>query len=162
MNRNWNQFASRLLDVLLVIVCAAEILMPFILKDLLQLHGWRLLQGTASQEAVAISEPEYAVVLVLTMLCGLFSILILIELRRIMKTVREGHCFVEANVISLHRMGCYALTLAGLILLRCLLCFTLTMAVCCVVFLIGGSFCFVLEQVFRQAVHYKEEDDLTI
>ena len=47
-------------------------------------------------------------------------------------------------------------------LVRCVICFTIAMAVVILVFLIAGLFSRVLANVFEEAVRYKEENDMTI
>ena len=79
-----------------------------------------------------------------------------------MKTVVSGNCFISDNVERLHHLGVYALIIFVIVLLRCLIFPTLTAVTITAVFLIAGLFSFVLERVFRQAVSYKEDDDLTI
>lgn len=163
-NSRWNIFVKYMVDVLFFAGIAVEILMPFLLRLLLKQGNAFLLGGTsASYENLGqISDLRFFEILTPLMVAGMFAILILMELRHIMKTVTDGDCFVEANVHSLQRMGIFAMCFTAFVFLRCILLFTLTAFAMGAVFLIAGCFCFVLAQVFDRAVRYKQNDDLTI
>mgnify|MGYP000282549045 CR=1 FL=1 len=90
----------------------------------------------------------------LFLLAGVCAVLILFELRRMLKTVVSGDCFVHQNVSSLCRMALMAVRLIVL--------FTPGMLAIVCVFLLAGLFSLVLAQVFDRAVSYKQDNDLTI
>ena len=83
---------------------------------------------------------------------GILALMIVRELRRMFGTVLEDNAFIMENADSLKRMGKFSFFLAS----------TPATVVVIIVFSIAGLFCFVLCQVFEQAVRYKEENDLTI
>ena len=143
-----NLFVLRLLQTLVVVGIICECLIPVFLPGILSRHS--------------ITGGDLHAVLISLMVAGVFAILILAELSRIMKTVVKNACFVKENVRSLHLLGVYAMIIAFLMLLRMVLFPTLTALVILAVFAIAGLFSFVLERVFAQAVSYKEDDDLTI
>lgn len=147
--KSLNLFVLRLLQVLFVVGIVCECLLPWIFKRLLAPYG-------------VLSKGDFAAVLIPVMISGVFAILILFELARIMKTVVAGACFVEENVTSLHRLGIYAFIITCVMALRLVLFPTVAALVIVAVFLIAGLFSFVLERVFAEAVRYKEDDDLTI
>lgn len=93
---------------------------------------------------------------------GILALLIVWELRRMFETVLADKAFVIENASSLKRMGKCSSLLAILSLVRLPLSPTPATVVVIIVFSIAGLFCFVLCQVFEQAVHFKEENDLTI
>lgn len=93
---------------------------------------------------------------------GILALLIVLELRRMFDTVLSDNAFVMENSLSLKRIGKCSFLLAFLSLIRLPLSPTPATAVVIIVFSIAGLFCFVLCQVFEQAVQYKEENDLTI
>ena len=99
---------------------------------------------------------------ILYMGSGVICLLIVLELRRIFDTVLADHAFVMENASSLKRMGKCSFVLAALSVIRLPLAPTPATVVVIIVFSIAGLFCFVLCQVFKQAVQYKEENDLTI
>ena len=96
------------------------------------------------------------------MLVGGSALLILYELRKMMKTVINDDCFVQENVTSLVRMSIYAFVITGLKLLRCFVYFTPAALIVAGVFFFAGLFSKVLSLVFDRAVQYKLENDLTI
>lgn len=98
----------------------------------------------------------------LFMLSGAGAVLIVFELRRMFKTVLADDCFVRSNVLSLRRMGFYALGVAAVTAARILLVFTPATLIIVLVFFIAALFSFVLAGVFDKAVSYKLENDLTI
>ena len=96
------------------------------------------------------------------MICGVFAVLIIHELRKIFKTVLEDDCFVRENVKSLKKMGTYSFCIAVVTLARLFCYVTSAVFVILIVFIIAGLFSKVLAQVFDRAVTYKLENDLTI
>lgn len=93
---------------------------------------------------------------------GIAAEVLVRELRRIFKTVLEQNCFVEANVVSLRKMGDWSFFIALMSIVRIFLYATVAMMVVVLVFVIAGLFSKVLAMVFEEAVHYKEENDLTV
>ena len=90
----------------------------------------------------------YAMLLV----CGGIALWILIELAAVLKTV-ESDPFVERN----------AAEAAGLVFfVKCFFMFTIMTAVCALVMILSGLFALTLGMVFRRAVEYKRENELTI
>ncbi len=92
-------------------------------------------------------------------ICGFF---VENELRRIFKTLEEKNPFVEQNVKSLKRMGYLMQAVTCLLILKIFYLntiMTILTAFACIIIVI---FCFVLADVFNQAVIYKQENDLTI
>ena len=104
----------------------------------------------------------FLLMLIIFGVAGIFGILIISQLRKMMKTVLAESCFVYENVKSLNRMAIFSLCIVILFILK--LCFIPTPAtgVIILVFFIAMLFCEVLAHVFAQAVKYKEENDLTI
>ena len=107
-------------------------------------------------------EGRYTEIIIIYFVLGILAVLILGELRKMFRTVMADNCFVYDNVVSLQRMGTYSFMIALISLVRTLLYLTLAMLVVILVFMIAGLFSKVLAFVFERAVHYKEENDLTI
>jgi hypothetical protein len=99
---------------------------------------------------------------VIFMIAGVFSLIILLELRRMFCTVIQGNPFVKNNVSSLKRMGACAFAITLCMVARLFFVITPAEMVLALVFLIAGLFSLVLSLVFDQAVIYKQENDLTI
>ncbi len=95
-------------------------------------------------------------------LSGIFAVLIFFELKRMIGTVLAGNPFVMENVVSLKRMAYYAFAIAVITVVRLTMSMTPAVFVVIIVFVVAGIFSLVLAQVFKQAVDYKLENDLTI
>lgn len=93
---------------------------------------------------------------------GVFALLIILELRRMFRTVLDDDCFIRENVVSLKRMGIYSFCIAAITACRLLLYVTPAVLIVILVFVIAGLFSRVLAGVFDRAVSYKLENDLTI
>ena len=158
MDNRLNKFVKAILDFSFFTGLIMEVAVPFGLKYavLLVMKLW----GETTEYAEILNHYPYAVVSI--MIVGAAALLILFELRKMMKTVIDDDCFVEQNVISLYRMGTYAFVVAGLKLLRCFVYFTPAALVIAGVFAFAGLFSKVLARVFDRAVTYKQENDLTI
>lgn len=104
----------------------------------------------------------YIQLILLFAVSGILAELILLELRRMFRTVIANDCFVEANVKSLNRMGTYSFLIALVTAGRMTLYLTPAVMIIILVFLIAGLFSKVLGRVFERAVEYKLENDLTI
>lgn len=96
------------------------------------------------------------------MASGILTLMIVLELRRMFKTVLGENPFVEENSRSLKRMGKCSFIISFLSLVRIPLSPTPATVVLLIVFAIAGLFSIVLCQVFEKAVQYKRENDLTI
>ncbi len=95
-------------------------------------------------------------------ICGIFGILIICELRKMMKTVLLENCFVYDNVASLKKMTVFSAVIAAVTIVKLFILPTPATAVIVLVFFIAALFSKVLAHVFEKAVNYKEENDLTI
>lgn len=111
-------------------------------------------------EAYGAAGHAWAVLAFLTAMGGV-ALWILAELIGVLRTVDKDP-FVEKNARAFFRMGLGA-ELAGLaFFIKCFFVFTFMTAVCALVMVLSGLFALVLAQVFRRAVEYKRENDLTI
>ena len=158
MDNKLNIFVKTILDMCFYFGLLAVASVPFTLKYLVQMTIRTL--GEQTEYAAIADHFWYAVVSIMAV--GVFTLLILFELRKMMKTVIDDNCFVEANVKSLYRMGTYAFIIAGIKIFRCFVYFTTAAVVIAGVFLFAGLFSKVLARVFDRAVKYKQENDLTI
>lgn len=158
MDNKLNTFVKTILDMCFYFGLLAVISVPFTLNYSVQMTIRTL--GENTEYAAIADHYWYAVVSIMAV--GVFTLLILFELRKMMKTVIDDNCFVEANVKSLYRMGTYAFVIAGIKIFRCFVYFTTAAVVIAGVFLFAGLFSKVLARVFDRAVKYKQENDLTI
>ena len=158
MDNKLNKFVKTILDICFFIGLIMEIAVPFGLKYAVKLV--MKLWGETTEYAQILEHYPYAVVSI--MLVGTSALMILWELRKMMKTVIRDDCFVQENVSSLVRMSIYAFVIGGLKLLRCFVYFTPAAVIIAGVFIFAGLFSRVLACVFDKAVSYKQENDLTI
>lgn len=108
-------------------------------------------------------KPQYYIPTLLVLFCaGVFALLILYQLNKMMKTVIDYNSFVLANVISLKRMGLYSFVISFAFLIKITFRMTPATLILIPTFFIAGLFCYVLAFVFREAIRYKEENELTI
>ena len=99
----------------------------------------------------------YAMLLV----CGAIALWILTELTAVLKTV-DSDPFVERNAAAFMRMGIAAEAAGIVFFVKCFFMFTVMTAVCALVMILSGLFALTLGIVFRKAVEYKRENELTI
>ncbi len=104
--------------------------------------------------------PRYVVCL---MGSGVFAELILWQARCIMRNVNTGTIFSSDTVkrMKIAAGECLALSVFYLVMLLCGMT-KFTMVVVCVTFLLAGLIVLVFSELFRQAVAYKQENDMTI
>ena len=126
---------------------------------LLTLPIWLRFAGTHYSKDIEI---HYLAMLIVFAVSGLNRLLIVNELRKMMKTVLEANCFVEDNVKSLRRMARYSLVISIFFFIKVLLVPTPATLIIILVFFIAALFSVVLSCVFQEAVNYKDENDLTI
>ncbi len=126
---------------------------------LLTLPIWLRFAGTHYSKDIEI---HYLAMLIVFAVSGLNGLLIVNELRKMMKTVLEANCFVEDNVKSLRRMARYSLVISIFFFIKVLLVPTPATLIIILVFFIAALFSVVLSCIFQEAVNYKDENDLTI
>lgn len=93
---------------------------------------------------------------------GLLSLLVLYELRMIFKSCVKEDPFIMRNVISLKRIGLIALLIGLIFVTKAILFLTYLTLIVIFVFALAALFCYVLADVFEEAVKHKAEIDLTI
>jgi hypothetical protein len=92
---------------------------------------------------------------------GAAGLWVILELIRMLRSIPLGP-FVARNVRALNRVGGAALFLTAAFASKCFLYVTFLTVVGAAVFLLAGLFAFTLASLFRQAVAFREENDLTI
>ncbi|WP_370749664.1 DUF2975 domain-containing protein [Eubacterium sp.] len=149
MKLNITRFTKAVLDIMFVLGILITATLPFLLKT----YGKYVEPGIEKyiwQNSVVLG------------LCGIFSLMIVWELRKMFKTVIADDCFVRNNVTSLKKMSIYSVGIVVFMAVKCLFNTTLATMAIMMVFIIAGLFSRVLAQVFDKAVTYKLENDLTI
>ena len=117
---------------------------------LLTLPIWLRFAGTHYSKDIEI---HYLAMLIVFSVSGLNGLLIVNELRKMMKTVLEANCFVEDNVKSLRRMARYSLVISIFFFIKVLLVPTPATLIIILVFFIAALFSVVLSCVFQEAVN---------
>ena len=149
MKLDITRFTKAVLDIMFVLGILITATLPFLLKT----YGKYVEPGIEKyiwQNSVVLG------------LCGIFSLMIVWELRKMFKTVIADDCFVRNNVTSLKKMSIYSVGIVFFMAVKCLFNITLATMAIMMVFIIAGLFSRVLAQVFDKAVTYKLENDLTI
>ena len=92
-------------------------------------------------------------------LSGICAIYILWQFKKLFKTLLGGNPFVPENVTCFRKMAIACLLIAILFAVRIAFYFTFGSAGAVIIFAVATLFCLTLKDVFKQAVHYKEEND---
>lgn len=92
---------------------------------------------------------------------GVLGLWIIGELLFMLRTMPENP-FVARNVWALRRVGGAALVTAAVFAVKCVYDMTVLTLLCVFLFLVACLFAFTLAFLFRRAVEYKQENDLTI
>ena len=146
MKLNITRFTKAVLDIMFVLGILITATLPFLLKT----YGKYVEPGIEKyiwQNSVVLG------------LCGIFSLMIVWELRKMFKTVIADDCFVRNNVTSLKKMSIYSVGIVFFMAVKCLFNITLATMAIMMVFIIAGLFSRVLAQVFDKDVTYKLEND---
>jgi hypothetical protein len=146
---------SRMLLYALYAGFAAAILITASLPFLLDFYS-RLLY-----DAYALAPGYRAFILPFLLFFGAAGIWVILELIWMLRSIPRGP-FIMRNVLALKRVGFIFLALGAEFFVKCFFYATFLTMLGCVIFLLGGMFAFTLANLFRQAVAYREENDLTI
>lgn len=109
-----------------------------------------------------INSENYYFILVFLYFTGFFALWIFHEVRKIFKTLNRKNPFMMDNVISLKKIsaGCFIIAFAYIIKILCYN--SILTVIIAMIFIMGGFFLIVIAEIFKQAIEYKEENDLTI
>ena len=149
MNSKLIRFTKVILDIMFFGGIAALITLPFSLKILGKYYSAAILEN-------------FFFMLISLAICGVFGILIIVELCRMMRTVMEENCFVYGNVRSLNIMTVSSFCIFIMFIIKILIMPTPATGIIVLVFFIAALFSKVLAYVFAEAIRHKEENDLTI
>ena len=142
-------FTKYFLDFMFFSGILVEVSLPFSLKILGEYY-WKEMAE------------QYWPMLIIFGLSGICGLIIVYQLRKMMKTVVKRECFVDNNTKSLSTMGKVSFVITVLFIVKCILIPTPASFVIVLTFFIAGVFSHVLSLVFEEAVRFKEENDLTI
>ena len=146
---------SRILRYILYTVVAAGVLLtatvPFMLDTYFSILN----------DAYSIEQGYRMFITIFLMIVGFAGLWAVMELILILHSIPLGP-FISRNVRAFKRIGVIFLALAAMFWGKCLLYVTFLTMIGGVIFLLGGLFTFTLVSLFRQAVAFREENDLTI
>jgi len=146
---------SKLLKIALYAVLALGIMGIVTLPWLLPEYTWYFY-------GIRDLTPEYRIFIMLFLLVtAVLGLWIIVEMIRMLDSIPQGP-FIRANVRALSRLGSILFVLATIFFAKCFIYVTLlTLGGGCL-FTIAGLFALTLANLIRQAVIFKEENDLTI
>ncbi len=93
---------------------------------------------------------------------GLCCVYILYILKQMFKSLLSGNPFIDKNVCHLRRIAVSCFIIALIYVFKCFFLFTYATAIIIAIFIVGCLFCLTLKDLFKQAINYKSENDLTI
>lgn len=141
--------AKIVIDVLffLSIICVA--LVPVLSR---WLFGWINYSNSSYLQA-------FTVVLFLSGLCCVY---ILFNLKSMYRSLLCGNPFIDKNVSHLRKIAVSCAIISLIYIVKCFFMFTLATIVIAAVFMVGCLLCLTLKDLFKQAINYKAENELTI
>lgn len=143
-----NRITKLIVDILFYFGIVCVISVPFTVKYISGFYGY--------------NNSETVIFAIMLIVSGAAAVYILYEFKRMFRTLVGGNPFVADNVNSLKRMAVSCIIITAVYVIKCFTMFTFATVVIVIVFGIGTLFCLVLKDLFRQAVEYKEENDLTV
>ncbi len=99
---------------------------------------------------------------VIIFLSGICCSYILFNLKQMYKSLLVGNPFVDKNVNHLRKIAVSCFLIALLYIIKCFFMLTFATIVIATVFVVGCLFCLTLKDLFKQAINYKTENELTI
>ena len=78
------------------------------------------------------------------------------------KSLLVGNPFTGKNVSHFRKMAIACVIIAVIYILKAIIMFTFATIVIATVFVVGTLFCLTLKDLFKQAINYKTENELTI
>lgn len=100
--------------------------------------------------------------IIVLVLSGIASVYILWQLKVIFKTLLVGNPFIIDNVTSLRKIALASALISIIYLIKCIFSFTISTLVIIIMFMVASLFCLTLKDLFKQAIYYKDENDLTV
>ncbi len=137
-----------LIEILFYLGIACIICIPFI-ADLLKKYA-------------LLKEGFYMPFCFILLITGVSCEYILFILRKMYKSLLNGNPFSAENVTAFRKLGLACCVSAIVFFIKLIFAPTFATLVITLIFVIGTLFCLTLKEVFKQAVYYKEENDLTI
>lgn len=151
-----SSITHKLILLLLFINFLTLVFLPWIISSVISVD---IGNGYSS---LFINKPLYYYFLIILYIAGIIALIILNDLRLLFKSCLDEDVFVTVNVKRLGRMSIMAFLIAFLFLTKVFIVNSIMTMIVVFAFFMASVFCLVLTLLFDQAVHYKEENDLTI
>ena len=147
--------ASRVLMISLCIIFVLGVLGTVTLHFMLEFYSGYFFGET-------YMEPGYRAFIMTFLTVGaILGLWVILEMILMLRSIPQGP-FTMRNVRALNRIGMVLFVMSAMFFAKLLEYSTFLTMSCGFLFLICGFFAFTLSGLFRQAVIYKEENDLTI
>ena len=141
--------AKIVIDVLFGVSVICTVLVPFVSERIFQWIGYL--------------DKNYGVAFTgIVFLSGICCSYILFQLRQMYVSLLVGDPFSDKNVKHFRKMAAACIVIAFIYAAKCFFMFTYATVVIAAVFAIGCLFCLTLKDLFKQAINYKTENELTI
>ena len=141
--------AKYIIDVLFCVSLICTLIVPFVSKTIFNMIGYL--------------DKSYmiAFTIILFVSGGLCSY-ILYKLRQMYKSLLIGNPFTDKNVGHFRKMAVACAIISAIYIAKCIFMFTYATVVIAAIFAVGCLFCLTLKDLFKQAINYKIENELTI
>ena len=100
--------------------------------------------------------------LVLFYISGILALTILYQSIKLLKNINKKTPFIPENPRIIHTIGLCSLLIAFLYLIAIFVIKSIFVIILFMIFVILGFMSIILSEIFRKAIEYKEENDLTI
>lgn len=141
--------SKAVIDVLFVLSIISTLGVPFFAKNLFNWIGYE-------NDHYGV---YFSVVLFLSGGCCTY---ILFNLKQMFKSLLVGNPFTDKNVSHFRKMAIACVIIAVIYIIKAIIMFTFATIVIATVFVVGTLFCLTLKDLFKQAINYKTENELTI
>ena len=135
-------------DILLCVSIICSVYVPFSKAVIIKYFGF--------------AEKTAGPMVIILLLSGILSAYILWQIHVMFKTLLVGTPFIESNVTCFRKIAVASLLISIIYSFKCLFAFTLGTVVIVLIFMIACLFALTLKDLFKQAIHYKDENDLTV
>ena len=146
-----HHIAKITIDILFYLSIILTALSPFFTDDMFYLIGFK-----------NMGLHRMAAVTGIIFVSGIACIFILYSLKCMYRTLLVGNPFIDSNVSHLRRIALICGLAALVYIVKCIFMFTIATLVITVIFTVGCLFCLTLKDLFKQAINYKSENELTI
>ncbi len=100
--------------------------------------------------------------MILFFISGAAVIYILFNLKKMLKTLLYSNPFVRENVTCFRKISVACAVIAIAYFIKLFYMFSVGTVLITVIFIIGCLFCLTLKDLFKEAIYYKEEIELTV